>query len=208
MPAGAVCERMADDKRGREKQARDAENRQDERDIIAALEREDETEPPLDPSALTDFEADLDGLSFPATGAEVVDAVGDHPVESDAGTHTVADLVPETDAAVFDDPETVRLRVQRPTVAAAMKRLVEASETLQQENLQGSQRKAYEKTLRELRGIDADDDDEGVQVITDWIVERIHEKEKLPGSRAVRREAAKFCRANGYEVRNDEWLGI
>jgi len=42
----------------------------------------------------------------------------------------------------------------------------------------------------------------------DWIVEQIREKEKKPGSRAVRREAAKFCRANGYEVRNDEWLGV
>ncbi|MGM0398958.1 MAG: hypothetical protein ACQEQY_08185, partial [Halobacteriota archaeon] len=100
------------------------------------------------------------------------------------------------------------VQVQRPTVAAAMKRVVEASQTLPNTDFRWTQRKAYEKTFEELEAIDADDDDEGIRVIADWIVERIHEKETLPTSRAVRREAAKFCRSNGYQVRNDEWLGI
>jgi hypothetical protein len=100
------------------------------------------------------------------------------------------------------------MRVQRPTIAAAMRRILEASETLPNGNLRGSQREAYEKTLRELKAIDADDDDEGVRVITDWVVERIRDKGNLPESRAVRKQAAKFCRANGYQVRNDEWLGV
>lgn len=39
---------MADTKRGREKQARDAENRQQERDLSEARERADEAEPPHD----------------------------------------------------------------------------------------------------------------------------------------------------------------
>lgn len=39
---------MADTKRGRDKQARDAENRQRERDIDQALDRADEAEPPRD----------------------------------------------------------------------------------------------------------------------------------------------------------------
>lgn len=61
----------------------------------------------------------------------------------------------------------------------------------------GFQRDAYVKTFAELEAIDADDDDEGIRAIADWIVERIREKETLPGSRDVRREAAKFCRSNG-----------
>jgi len=88
-----------------------------------------------------------------------------------------------------------------------MKRIVEASAQIQNVNFRPSQRDAYERTLQELKAIDADDD-EGVTVISEWIIARIREKDKLPGSRAVRREAAKFCRKNGYTVRNDEWLGI
>jgi len=51
-------------------------------------------------------------------------------------------------------------------------------------------------------------DDAGVRAIGDWTVERIRENRKLPTSRDVRRRAATFCRANGYQVRTDEWLGI
>jgi len=49
---------------------------------------------------------------------------------------------------------------------------------------------------------------QGIAVITERIVDRIEGKEEPPGSRAVRREAAKFCRANGSPIRNDEWLGV
>ncbi|WP_136715410.1 DUF5789 family protein [Halorientalis salina] len=199
---------MADDKRGREEQARDEDRRQREREVLAALERADETEPPVDERDLGEFESELDTLAFPVTGAEVVDAVGDQTVESVEGTYTVSELVAETDQETFDAPDTVRMRVQRPTIAAAMKRVVEAVETVPNTDLGKSQREAYEKTLRELKAIDADDDDEGVAAISDWIVERIHDEGKIPGSRAVRRQAAKFCRSNGYEVRNDEWLGV
>ena len=199
---------MADDKQGRDKQAHDAERRRQERDIADELERGNETEPPVEAAELADFEAELDSLAFPATGTEVVEAVGDREVESVDGSYTVEELVPETDEETFDSLATVRLRVQRPTVAAAMKRIVEASEALPNADLRGSQREAYEKTLRELESIDADDDDEGIRVVTDWVVERIRDKEKLPGSRDVRRRAAEFCRANGYQVRNDDWLGI
>jgi len=199
---------MADDKRGRDKQARDAERRQQEREIATAIERGDETEPPMDAEELADFEAELEELTFPATGSEVVATVGDHEIESVEGSYSVKELVPETDEETFDSPAAVRVQVQRPTVAAAMKRIVEASETLRNTDFSWSQRKAYETTFQELKAIDADDDDEGIRAITDWIIERIHDKEALPTSRAVRREAAKFCRANGYQVRNDEWLGI
>ena len=199
---------MADDKSGRDKQAHDEERRQREREIAAELERGDETEPPVDPSELAYFETALDAVTFPATGAEIVSAVGDREIEAVSGTYAIADLVPDVDGETFDEPTAVRVRVQRPTIAAAMKRIVEASDSLRDEELGRSQRDAYEQTFQALEAIDAVDEDEGIRVIADWIVERIEEKEKIPGSRAVRRQAAKFCRENGYEIRNDEWLGV
>ena len=199
---------MADDKRSRDKQAHDVERRQREREIATELERGDEMEPPVDAEELADFEAELEALPFPATGVEVVAAIGDREIESVEGSYSIEELVPETDEETFDSPAAVRVQVQRPTVAAAMKRVVEASKTLRNTDFSWAQRKAYEKTFQELEAIDADDDDEGIRAISDWIVERIRDKETLPTSRAVRREAAKFCRTNGYQVRNDEWLGI
>jgi hypothetical protein len=199
---------MADDKSGRDKQARDAERRRREREIATELERGDETEPPVDAAELADVEAELTELTFPATGTEVVAAIGDREIESVDGSHSVEELVPETDEETFDSPAAVRVQIRRPTIAGAMKRVLEASETLRNTEFGWTQRKAYEKTFQELKAIDADDDDEGVQVISDWIVERIRDKERLPSSRAVRREAAEFCRTNGYQVRNDEWLGV
>lgn len=199
---------MADDKRGREKQARDDDNRQRQRDVSAELERGDEPEPRVDPDVLAGLDSELESVAFPATGATVAAALGDYELASADGSFTVEELVPATDEETFDSPTDVRVRVQRPTVAAAMKRVLEAVETLPNTELRGSQRDAYERTFRELKAIDAVDDDEGIRAIGDWIVERIHEKNRLPDSRAVRRQAAKFCRANGYEVRNDEWLGI
>lgn len=199
---------MADDKGGRDKQAQDADRRQRERNIVAELERWEETEPPVDERELGDLEVALDSVEFPATGAEVVATVGDRELDSAEGRHAVAELVPETDSETFETPEDVRVRVQRPTIAASMKRVLEASETVSNVSLGTSQREAYEKTLRALKTVDADDEDEGVRYITDWVVDRIHEKDRIPGSRAVRREAAEFCRSNGYEVRSDEWLGV
>ena len=198
---------MADDKRGRDRQARNADRRQWKREIAMELERGDETEPPIDETDLEALETELEDLSFPATGAEVVETIGDQQIASPDGSYTVEELVPETEE-VFESPDVVRIRLQRPMIAAAMKRIVEASDNVQHVDLGTSQHETYEKTLRALKAIDADDDDEGVTVITDWIVEHIREKQKLPGSRAVRREAAKFCRENGYEIRNDEWLGV
>ena len=199
---------MPDDKRGREKQARDADRRQRARAIAAELERMEETEPPVPTDALEDLEAELDDVPFPATGAEVVGAVGDRTLASDEGLARVEELVPETEAEAFTVPADVVARVQRPTIAAAMKRVVEANAAVSNDRLSDSRRKVYEKTLRELKAIDADDDDEGVRVVSEWLVEQIREDETPPDSRAVRRKAATFCRENGYEIRNDEWLGI
>lgn len=195
---------MADNKSGRDKQADDERRRQRQRDIVAELERGDETEPPIPPEALDDLEPELEALSFPATGAEIVDTVGDRAL----GPATIADFLPETEAETFEDPEAVQLRLRRPTIAGAMKRVIEANATISNDRLRDSQREAYERTFRELRDIDAVDEDEAIGAVADWIVEQVEETGKLPGSRAVRRQAAKICRAEGYQVRNDEWLGI
>lgn len=99
---------------GRDDQADNADRRQRERDVLAELERSDETEPPVDPATLESLSADLDAV----------------------------------------------------------------------------------------------DDDEGIGTVADWIVRHIDANGTLPGSRDVRRQAAKVCRANGYQVRNGEWLGV
>ena len=199
---------MADDKKSRDKQAHDQERRQRERALEEQLERMGEPEPPIPEEGLAEVEEELDNIEYPATGAEVVESVGEHVVESLTDNYHIQELVPDTEDEEFESPSELRRRVRRPTVAEAMKRVVEAGETVQHAEFGSSQLEAYEKTFRELKTIDAEDEDEGVRAIADWIVEQIHQKEKLPGSRDVRRQAAKFCRANGYSVRNDEWLGI
>lgn len=199
---------MADNKDGREKQAANAEQRQRTREIEAELERSDDPEPPVDTSVLAYFETELDALAFPASGTDIIDAIGDREIEAGGRAYEVQSLLADTDAEHFETPQTVRVRVQRPTVAEAMKRVVEAAATAPNVEFGNSQWDAYERTFLALRSIDADDDDEGVEVLREWIVERIREDERLPGSRDVRRRAAEFCRSNGYEVRNDEWIGV
>ena len=195
---------MADNKTGRDEQADNEQRRQRQRDIVAELERGDETEPPIGADELEELEPELAAVTFPATGADVVEALGDRSL----GPATIGDYLPETETETFADPQAVQQRLRRPTIASAMKRLIEANAAISNDRLSDSQREAYERTFRELRDIDAVDEDEGIGTVVDWVVEQVERKEKLPGSRAVRRQAAKVCRANGYEVRNDEWLGI
>jgi hypothetical protein len=199
---------MADDKQGRDDQADNANRRQRERALRTELERYDEAEPPVDDAELEELEAELETVSFPATAADVVAVVGERRVTAGQETYSVQELLPESDAETFEDPEVVRTRIQRPTLATAMKRIVEASEGISNVDFSTSQRDAYEKTIRALQAVDTIDEDEGVRAITDWIVERIEEKGKLPGSRDVRRQGGKITRKSGYEVRNDEWLGV
>jgi|AntRauMinimDraft_4_1070384.scaffolds.fasta_scaffold00010_122 hypothetical protein len=199
---------MADNKDGREKQADDDDRRQREREITAELKRGDEDEPPVDVSELAYFETELEAVAFPATGAAIVAAVGDRKITSASGTHVVADLIPDADVETFKSPAAVRKRVQRPTVAGAMKRIAEAAAELPNKEFGRSQRDAFERTFLELVAIDEVDYDQGVRIVADWTVDQIRERDVIPGSREIRRRAATYCRENGYEVRNDEWLGI
>jgi hypothetical protein len=196
---------MTDNKKGRDKQARDEAKRQQKREMIAELERMDETEPPVSEEALGDLKDALAEVSFPATGAELVGAVGTVPVYEE---YVAADLLPETENDHYETPGAVTAQVQRPTVAGAMKAVTEASETVSTIEFGRSQWDAYQKTFRALVGVDGGDDDELVGVMTDWVLEQIETKGKLPGSRGVRRQAGKVCRDSGYEVSNNDWLGV
>jgi len=199
---------MADDKRGREKQARDADVRQRMRAIREELERTGEPEPPVDVEALAEAAAALESVPFPATGREVVEAIGDVELDAREGPMRADELLPDADAETFDSPTEVRFRLQRPTVASAMKRVVEAVDEARDVELSGSQRDAYEKTFTALEDLAPTDEDEGIPYIRDWILDRLAQDGELPGSRSVRREAATFARENGYPVRKDEWLGV
>lgn len=199
---------MADNKSGRDKQAHDADRRQRERALRAELERYDEAEPPVDDAELDEIEEELESVSFPATGAELVTVVGERRVTAGEESYALEDLLPANEVETFETPEVVRVRIRRPTVASAMKRIVEAADAVRDTEFSPKRRDAYEKSLRAMASMDADDEDSGVRALRDWILDRIEEKGKLPGSRDIRRQGAKIARGYGYEVRNDEWLGV
>ena len=92
---------MADTKDGREKQARDEENRQRIRAMREALERGDEPEP----------EDILDAEEYPLTADELRAEYADHEVETDRGTERVADLLEPAEGETFDSPAEVRERL-------------------------------------------------------------------------------------------------
>ncbi|MFP4217393.1 MAG: hypothetical protein ACLFR6_00880 [Salinarchaeum sp.] len=198
---------MADDKQGREKQARDATRRQQRRDIETDLERMDEPEPPIADEELHLFEERIKPLRFPATGKTVVEEAGEHELTAEEDTHTVRELIPESERHQYESPQAVRAQVQRPTVAGAMKRIIEASDLLEDVSQRKTRQNAYEKTLRALKAIEADDEDEGIRVVTDWILEQIREDGRLPSSREVRQRAAEFCRDNDMPISDNDWLG-
>lgn len=194
---------MADDKRGRESQAREEDRRQRERTLQRDLDHMDDPTAVVDEATLDAVASRLDAVSFPARGAEVVAAVGDERLGPTS--QTVDELVPDEES--FDSTEHVRRRLERPDVAAAMRRIVEAAASLPNRGPWGSRRDAYFRTLREVAALDDPDDGTALSDLTDWIVAEV-EADGLPGSRDVRRQAAKICRAEGHEIRNDEWLGV
>lgn len=93
------------------------------------------------------------------------------------------------------------------TVESAMRRIVAADDSLTETEDREQQHEMYRKTLRALEDVEADDDDEGIAVVSAWIVERIETTGKRPSSKAVRRRAREFCQSNGYDVPDDSWLG-
>ena len=192
---------MGDTKDGREDQAHEELNRQRERAVQEELDRWHETEPPRE------LEDALEDLSYPATVDEVAAEVGDYEVPAGDETIPVAEVVARSNVERFDDAEEARFRIRRPSVAASLRRLLAVSREAGLEGDFRAREESYEKTLRALEDVDADDDDEGIAAVTAWIVERVEERGSLPKSRRVRNHAAAFCRENEYEIRDDSWLG-
>lgn len=105
---------MADDKKGRNKQADDEENRQRKRDMKEARNRADELEPMDTESTeqLGTLDAALDDHDYPTTTEELVSAYGDHEVDTRSGTKTVGDVLSGTDDETYESADDVRNRIQ------------------------------------------------------------------------------------------------
>jgi hypothetical protein len=192
---------MGDTKEGREDQAQAEDRRQRKRAIQEELERWHETEPPRE------LEDALEDLDYPVTTERVAESVGDYEVPVGDETIPVTEIVRRSTRDRYDSAEEARYRIRRPSVAASLRRLLAVSEEAGLADEFREREDAYEKTLRALEDVDADDEDEGIAVVTAWIVERVQEGGALPKSRRVRNHAADFCRDNDYEIRDDSWLG-
>ena len=88
-----------------------------------------------------------------------------------------------------------------------MRRISEADDSRTETDDREQQYEMYRKTFRALEDVTPEDDDEGVTVVADWIVEQLEENGERPGSRQVRRRAREFCEHNGYDVSDNDWLG-
>lgn len=192
---------MGDTREGRDKQGLDRERRDIERAVREELSRWAEAEPP------DGVEAALRDVSYPADTETVADAVAGHEVATEGDAVPAAEVVRRSEHGPFRSPEEARLVLERPSVAAAMRRIEAASSRWDHREAFRERREAYEKTLRALEAIEGDDENEGVTVVAAWIVGGLRENDSLPASRRVRKRAAAFCRENGYEVRDDSWLG-
>ena len=93
---------MADTKDGREKQARDEENRQRIRAMQEALERGDEPEP----------EDVLDDEEYPITGETLREEYAGYEVETDEGSEPLERLLEPAEGEEFDSAQEVRERLR------------------------------------------------------------------------------------------------
>jgi uncharacterized membrane protein YccC len=206
---------MPDTRDGREEQAHHAERRQRQRELAEALARGDEPEPDPDLEAvdtddLAAVESDLDALSFPASGEAVVERVGDRELTTTERTYTVGDLISDSGRVRFESPQSIRTRLARPTVAAALRRITQAVGTVEALSDREIDERlvAYERTFRELVAVAPENYEDAIQVVTEWVLDVVRGDERVPSSRAVRRRAAVYCRANGYEFGEDSWLSV
>ncbi|QSW99599.1 DUF5789 family protein [Haloterrigena alkaliphila] len=104
---------MADDKKGRNKQADDEERRQRERELQEARERNDEAEPeaPALEDELGDLNEELEDHEYPTTADELVGAHGDHEVDTSDGSEPLEDVFAPVDDESYDSADDVRGRI-------------------------------------------------------------------------------------------------
>lgn len=104
---------MADTKDGRERQARDEENRQLIRAVQADLERGDEPEPEPAPQ---DVLAEED---YPVSGETLREEYAEYEVETAEGTVPLERLLEPAEGEAFDSAEAVRERLRELSATAA-----------------------------------------------------------------------------------------
>jgi hypothetical protein len=92
-------------------------------------------------------------------------------------------------------------------VRSALRRIAAVDASVTEKDDLEQQYEMYRKTFEALEDVDADDENEGITVVTEWIVDQIETTGERPSSKAVRHRATEFCRNNGYEGRDDSWLG-
>lgn len=103
---------MADTKRSREAQARNAEQNQRARELEEALDRREESLPPFGPDGeLGHLDAALDRHEYPATTADIIATFGDWEVQTKRGTTTLRSLLTRFDGERFESPDAVRSRL-------------------------------------------------------------------------------------------------
>lgn len=105
---------MADDKKGRDKQAHDQERRQRERELEEARDRADEAEPAHDEPGeeLGDLDEALEAHDYPTTTEDLIEAHGDREVETQGGWKSVDEVLGPIDNETFDSADDVRSRIQ------------------------------------------------------------------------------------------------
>ena len=110
IPIALLYQRMADNKKGRDKQADDEERRQRERELEEARDRADEAEPG---ATLGNLDETLENHNYPTTTDELIEAYGDREVESQGGSKSINELLASNDDETYDSPDEVRNRIQK-----------------------------------------------------------------------------------------------
>ena len=105
---------MADNNKGRDKQADDEEQRQREREDREARDRADEAEPIHDDPGerLGDFDDALENHDYPTTTEELIQAYGDREVETQGGSKSIDDVLAPIGNETYDSADDVRNRIQ------------------------------------------------------------------------------------------------
>lgn len=104
---------MADDKQGRDKQAHDEERRQREQDLQEARERGDEPEPIHDEPGerLGELDEALENHDYPTTTDELINAYGDHEVQTQDGWTPLNEVLASIDNETYTSAKDARKRI-------------------------------------------------------------------------------------------------
>ncbi len=105
---------MADDKKGRDEQVDDEERRQREQEVEESRDRADEPAPVHDQAGerLGDLDEALENQDYPTTTDELIEAHGDHEVETQGGSKSIEEVLAPVDNELYDSADDVRNRIQ------------------------------------------------------------------------------------------------